>query len=74
VVTHSGNNQVTLEVRRGPTGGSSTHLGDIVVALPSSGDSVCIFTLSGECQEHRSQERATLCISGRRPTLRLETG
>lgn len=53
VVTHSGDNQVTLEVRRGPTGGSSTHLGDIVVALPSSGDSVCIFTLSGVCQEHR---------------------
>jgi len=52
MVNHSGANQVTREVRRGPTGGSSTHLADIVVPLSSSADSVCIYMLSGVCQEY----------------------
>ena len=49
------NNQVTLDVRRGPAGGSSTHVADIPVPLASSGDFVCLYIdgLSGECQEQR---------------------
>jgi len=52
LVTHTGAGQDTLELRRGPTGGSSTHLADIVVPLSSSADSVCIYLLNGVCQEY----------------------
>ncbi len=55
LVNHSGSGQVTLEVRRGPTGGSSTHVADIVVPLAFSGSDVCIFIdgPSGQCMDSR---------------------
>ena len=55
IVNQGGAGQVTLEVRRGPAGGTSTHVADIVVPLSSSGSLECIFfdAPSGECQEHR---------------------
>lgn len=55
IVNHSGAGQATLEVRRGPTGGSSIHVADIVVPLPSSGTMECIFVdaPSGECMDSR---------------------